>query len=317
MLELPFNSKLKNSKKILIAGAGGGFDVFTGLPLYFGLKSEGREVHLANLSFSFLPPDDKARLSLSMLTVNADTKKYTPYFPEKFLSQWFKEEMGEDISIYCFERRGVKPLLAGYKTLVTKLGLDTIILVDGGTDSLMRGDEDRLGTPKEDASSITAVSLLEIETKVLACLGFGADHFHGVSNYFSLEAIAELTKAGGFLGMISLQEEMPEVKKYRQAAEYVFRCMPEYSSIVSGSVLSALAGNYGDYHSTTRTKWNELWINPLMAVYFCFNLKEVAERILYLDALKETETFEDVENVISEFRQKNFSIIRKRGSIPD
>lgn len=50
--ELPFFQKLADSRRVLIAGAGGGFDVFSGLPLYFLLRESGREVYLANLSFS-------------------------------------------------------------------------------------------------------------------------------------------------------------------------------------------------------------------------------------------------------------------------
>ena len=33
--DLPFFQKLSDSRRVLIAGAGGGFDVFSGLPLYF------------------------------------------------------------------------------------------------------------------------------------------------------------------------------------------------------------------------------------------------------------------------------------------
>jgi hypothetical protein len=35
-----------------VAGAGGGFDIYSGLPIILGLRSAGEEVHLANLSFS-------------------------------------------------------------------------------------------------------------------------------------------------------------------------------------------------------------------------------------------------------------------------
>ena len=51
-LNLPILNQLKDSQNILIAGAGGGFDVFCGLPIYFTLKEMGKTVHLANLSFS-------------------------------------------------------------------------------------------------------------------------------------------------------------------------------------------------------------------------------------------------------------------------
>jgi hypothetical protein len=72
-----------------------------------------------------------------------------------------------------FERTGVKPILTGYGALVEHLSLDTDTLIDGGTDSLMRGGESGLGTPQEDIVSITAVHELEVERKFLTCLGLG------------------------------------------------------------------------------------------------------------------------------------------------
>src|SRR5205809_3293647 len=49
-MKIPLVNELESGQNILIAGAGGGFDVFCGLPLYFWLKNAGRTVHLANLS---------------------------------------------------------------------------------------------------------------------------------------------------------------------------------------------------------------------------------------------------------------------------
>ena len=43
---------LEESENILIAGAGGGFDIFCGLPLFFALEQAGKKVTLANYSFS-------------------------------------------------------------------------------------------------------------------------------------------------------------------------------------------------------------------------------------------------------------------------
>ena len=43
--------------------------------------------------------------------------------------------------MYAFPRAGVQPLRAAYQALVDHLGIDAIVLVDGGTDILMRGDE--------------------------------------------------------------------------------------------------------------------------------------------------------------------------------
>lgn len=304
MLKLPFYAEIEKSHNILLAGAGGGFDIFSGLPLYFGLRAEGKQVHLANLSFSFLPPiqiTKQDRLSPSLLKVTADTPLFTDYFPEKFLSQWFREQ-GQEVPVYCFERTGVKPLLASYRALVEHLSLDTIILVDGGTDSLMRGDEVGLGTPQEDIASIISVNELAVERKMLACLGFGVDYFHGVCHAHFLEAVAEITRNKGYLGMFSIVEQMPEVQKYKSATEFVFNSMPRDISIVSSSIISAIEGNYGDHHSTPRTRNSKLWINPLMPVYWCFKLSSVADRILYSEAMKDTEKYDDINGVIKEFR---------------
>ena len=52
MLKIPIIEELKQSEKtIIIAGCGGGYDIYCGLPLYFALRSLGKKVVLANLTF--------------------------------------------------------------------------------------------------------------------------------------------------------------------------------------------------------------------------------------------------------------------------
>ncbi len=48
-LNLPILDQLADSKSILIAGIGGGFDVLAGLPLYFTLRAIGKTVHQLRL----------------------------------------------------------------------------------------------------------------------------------------------------------------------------------------------------------------------------------------------------------------------------
>lgn len=314
MLKLPFFNEIETAQNILIAGAGGGYDIFSGLPLYFGLQAAGKQIHLANLSFSVLPPERAARLAPAVLKVTANTPLVEEYFPEKYLAQWFQAQ-GQNVDIYCFERTGVRPLLAAYQALVAHLGVDTIILVDGGTDSLMRGDESGLGTPEEDIASITAVHELAVPRKLLVCLGFGVDAYHGVCHYNFLEAVADLIQRQGYLGSFSLLDEMLEVQRYRAATQSVFTMMDRNISIVSSSVLSALAGHYGNHHATQRTRSSTLWINPLMSVYWCFRLAPVAERILYRQAMLHTHTYRDVMQVIDDFR-KACQTIRPQVPIP-
>jgi hypothetical protein len=65
------------------------------------------------------------------------------------------------------------PSEMGYAHLVQSLGLDAIVLVDGGTDILLRGDEAGLGTPSEDMASLAAVAAMDVPTRVVVCVGFG------------------------------------------------------------------------------------------------------------------------------------------------
>lgn len=143
---------------------------------------------------------------------------------------------------------------------------------------------------------------LRVEQKILACIGFGIDHFHGVCHCHFLEAVAALTQSGDYLGTFSLLPQMAEVQRYREAAEHVFAAMPDHVSIVTSSILSAIGGQYGDYHVTPRTAGSELWINPLMGLYWCFRLEGVARRNLYLDAMKQTQTYIAVDDVIEMFQ---------------
>ncbi len=299
---LGFFEKLEHSKNILIAGAGGGYDVFCGLPLYFNLRSQGKKIHLANLSFADVVGSTGRKITNSLVEVRATTEGYGSYFPELYLSRWFASQ-GDKVSIYAFENTGVKPLTEAYKALIKLLEIDTIILVDGGTDSLMRGDEIDLATPEEDAASIAAVINLEdVPTKLLACLGFGVDTYHGVCHANFLEAVAALTQTRDFLGAWSLMPQMIEVQKYREAAEFTFEQMAHHPSIVSNSILDGIAGEFGDFHRTGRTEGSKLFINPLMGLYWGFQLEGVAKRNLYLDRIQNTRTKYEISREIIMFR---------------
>ena len=291
---LPFFSELRDATNVLVAGAGGGFDVFSGLPLYFNLRAAGKNVFLANLSFSNLPPVTAGRqLAPALVEVTADSEGSKYYFPEQHLCQWFREA-GREVSVYCFPRTGPKPIAEAYRVLRDLLAIDTVILVDGGTDSLLRGDESDLGTPLEDMASIAAVDALdstEVPRKLLVCLGFSIDTFHGVCHAHVLEAVAELIRAGGYLGAFSLMGEMPEVQRAREAIGYVLARTPERPSIVLTSILGALDGCFGDVHGTQRTWGSELFINPLMSLYWCFRLGPVARRIIYLPGATQVEGY--------------------------
>jgi hypothetical protein len=248
-----------------------------------------------------------------VLEVTADSGGSAGYFPERDLAAWFRAQ-GEEVPVYCFVPTGVVPLRAAWEAVVEHLAVDTIVLTDGGTDSLMRGDEVGLGTPAEDMATIAAVDQIVDVRKFLACIAFGADTFHGVCHYYVLEAVAELAKAGGFLGALSLTSDMPAVERYAAATRAVLASPGEQDSLINRGVLAALEGKFGPQRMNDDRA--TMWINPLMPFYWFFHLDPVADRVLYLKDLKHTYAFREIWTAIVAFQARHRAIAREWRDIP-
>jgi hypothetical protein len=300
-VELPFFHRLEPARVVLLAGAGGGADLFAALPLYFALRTAGKEVRLASLSFATVFDSTARVLAPALAEVSADTKTGARYFPELQLARWLRTQ-GEDDTVYCFDRVGAAPIAEAYRVVAERVKPDAVVLVDGGTDILMRGDEAGLGTPEEDAASLAAVHALDVPTKLILCVGFGIDTFHGVCHAHFLEAVAALARDGDYLGAWSLVGGMDEARRYREAVEYAFGGASRQPSIVNSSILDAVTGEFGNHHATSRTHGSELFINPLMGLYWGFDLDAVARRNLYLHLIRDTRTHFDLRLAIERYR---------------
>ncbi|MHA6764336.1 DUF1152 domain-containing protein [Streptacidiphilus sp. PAMC 29251] len=305
LLEPPLFTRLRDARRILVAGAGGGFDIYAGLPLALALRASGKEVHLANLSFADLDGLDLGVwLAPDVAAIRPGTVARGDYFPERSLARWL-ELQGMPSTVHALSRTGVAPLRAAYRALVDQLGgVDAIVLVDGGTDILMRGDESGLGTPEEDMASLGAVSgMPEIPQRLVSCLGFGIDAFHGVNHVQVLENLAALERDGAYLGALSIPRDSREGALYLDAVAHAQASTPTHPSIVNGSIAAALRGEVGDVQFTERTSRSELFVNPLMAVYFTVDLVGLAERNLYLGLLERTQLTRQISSLVESFRE--------------
>jgi hypothetical protein len=292
-LNLPILEPLAKCQNLLIAGMGGGFDIFCGLPLYFELKRRGITVHLANFSFSEIATTQYGiRLTETLVGVTADHNRLYPYFPELHLTQWFKEKRQEDVTIWSFQKTGALPLTENYRVLVKHLQLDGILLIDGGVDSLMRGDEISKGTFLEDALSLFAVNeLTQVPTRLIACIALGAEQDITYAQVF--ENIATLTFKHGFLGACALLPQMESYQAFEEAVLYAQSKRLQDPSVINSSIISAVRGYYGDYHLTEKTRGSRLWISPLMTLYWFFDLLAVVEQNLFLPQLGNTLTYQE------------------------
>ncbi|WP_394436875.1 DUF1152 domain-containing protein [Streptomyces sp. SGAir0957] len=299
----PLFTRLADARHVLVAGAGGGFDIYSGLPLALSLLHQGKEVSLANLSFSALdglPADEWAAPDLAAVT--PDSAPHQRYFPERTLAQWL-EGHGYPSTVYAFPQTGVRPLRAAYQALVELRGIDAVVLVDGGTDILMRGDEAGLGTPEEDLTSVAALAALDdIAIRLVVSVGFGVDAYHGVNHVQVLENIAALERDSAYLGAFSLPRSTREGALYLDAVAHAQQRTAEHPSIVNGSVAAAVRGEFGDVRFTERTRGSELFVNPLMSLYFAFELPALAARCLYLDRIEDTYLMRQVQTRIADYR---------------
>lgn len=286
-LNLPIYQDLKNCRNIMFIGLGGGFDIFSAMPLSDAIKCQKSIFVNSSGSNSF------------------HYKESTDY-PEGSLQEHCD-------TIYSVGRHGVKLVSRAYAAIVDKHEIDTIIAVDGGVDSLMRGDEQNSGTVLEDFIALAAISNLDVPVKILSCVGFGCETEEDLNHYCVLENIAHLTKDGYFLGSCSMTSDIPVFAKYQEVCKETMA--KGRKSHIQTKIIGAVNGEFGDYHmykdidarvyGSSNTNY---FVNPLMALYWFFDLNGVIQQNLIIDALRPSNIFADAmslyRKVVKVSRQK-------------
>ena len=287
-MQIPFFRQIQNSSRILIAGCGGGYDLASGIPLHLYLQSLGKYTVLANLSFSQLAESGCEAVFPNCYLIDENAANL-PYFPEKHIAEWLAGP-GCRAPVYAFAKTGVRPLRDAYRHLREKHRLDTVILADGGTDSLMFGDEWATGTIVEDSLSVIAANAAGFEHRYLAAVGFGVEH--DLDHYTLLQNMAELTRAQAFLGAQSITAQMPEGAGFLSLTEYLNH-QSSHRSIVTNGIAAAMRGSFGDIHFSLRTEGCEQFVNPLMPLYWFFRLDKLAERLPFKEQVSDSETMQE------------------------
>lgn len=314
MLNLPFPvlNQLADCTNILIAGAGGGFDVFAGLPLYHELTRLGKSVHLFNYSFTNLEvansavkihePNNYLYGFKGAVQVCPD-RKGEKYFPEGYLAEWF----GNEITVWATPKAGVVPVQKALQRLVDTLKLDAVILVDGGVDSLMRGDEKGCGTILEDTVSLAALTGVRVpRLKLLATIGFGTELDDGVDHYRVLENMAELIRLDALQGSCCLTKNQDAFIFMKNIYDYVAGRPGHAKSHITPRIIRAVQGEFDNAHP--------IFVQPLMNLYWFWYSEAVVKQNKIIDkTFCQTNTFTDVTML---FRQKEFIGQRFIGDMP-
>jgi hypothetical protein len=299
-LRQPYSALLAGADSVLVVGAGGGYDVFGGVPLLADLIAEGKRVHLAGVTFSSvstLPgavphPEHPELFPLTSAQAVRDR-----YCPEAWLAAWLEGKYGYAEPVWALKKCGVRVMAAAYASLVKALDVDALLLVDGGVDVLLKGNETSIGTPVEDLCSLAALDQLAVPTRLLACIGFGSELRDGVRHAQVLERIAELTRAGAFLGVAGLQLETAAGAAYAEALTFTFANQEgQKQSHVHSLVLSALRGGFGGGEP-------DVWVSPLTSLFWFFDLATLARSHLFLARLAETDSIFEATAIIRDCRK--------------
>lgn len=301
-IPIPVIMNLQKSKNILIMGMGGGFDVFAGIPLYLTLEKMGMKVNLANYTHanwdSINQHVEAIPMASGCLGVTGNILQASENLPEAYLASWFKEVKGQDVPVWTFKRdQSVKEYSRSLEILVKHLEIDCILLVDGGVDSIMVGDEEGSGTMMEDTLTLAAVKNVDVPIKMLSCVGFGTELEENLSHYLALENMAKITKQGGFYGSCSLVYFMDCFKQYKQACEHTWNQPGHRNSHVQPRVINAAEGEFGDFHMFPDEKKMDIFISPLTSIYWFYNAEAAIFNNIVIPQIEEKETFFDAVQV--------------------
>lgn len=279
MLNLP--DVFTGRSNILLCGIGGGFDCFCAVPLYEALTKMGHRCFISSYNI---------QMNGAYYGDNGNKPNpTTEYEPEELLR-------ASGYPCILIWKRPPRALEEVYKKIVHDYNIDHIVMMDGGVDSLMQGNEVRKGTIAEEFTNFAALQDIRVK-KTLVSIGFGCEREEEISHYRTLENMAALTKKGYFLGTCALTPQMEEFQKYKAAYEKVKDYLKHKRSHIHPRIIAAIEGQFGEVavkENTIMQETKSVLISPLMSILWFFDGDGVIKSNVILPALKNCNTFLEV-----------------------
>ncbi|OHT07428.1 hypothetical protein TRFO_24395 [Tritrichomonas foetus] len=318
-------------QNILLTGCGGGFDFSHSLLIVPFIVQMNKKLIIVSNCFSTINLSycdyetvyTRGNRSLAKRIVPGKAKPNDGYIPEKlFIDNVFEHFPNADIELYATEAHSmISTVSTDFLTgLCKEKNIDCVITIDGGSDSIMRGDEHEIATVSEDYTSLVTVQnlmhdkKLKIKHGMLIIVGLGVDRVHGASDASSLRAVAELTRMGGSLGSISINQDSLGFQMY---SEFLLKSKKLFPTIVGSFIAAATVGQFGPTHpkvkvskvprhfkksgvpkesiklfdldekgnnhdtiKNERVKPSTTYIWPIMAQFYAFDVDTVLERCI-------------------------------------
>ena len=131
--------------------------------------------------------------------------------------------------------------------------------------------------------------------------------------------MAELTRAGGFLGAVSLEPSAAGSVFYRGCLEHIYQ-RQRFRSVLAGTIDSAIQGWFGREAVPPvleqRVRPGELFFWPLMAVLWGFDVEAVARRSLIASWIRSCRSVPDCHAELHQGRKSLGAKLRGVENIP-
>ncbi len=305
---------LKNKEKILVVGVGGGGDITSTLILRKRLKKINKEVTIGNVAWKRYEEDPRAiarkvddfenieKISETTFLINKNSKlKDGVVFDEFKFAKYYNEKI-----LMVDVTKGVRGIINGLDKAIDLLGIDFIIGIDGGGDSLATGSEKTLKSPLIDAMMTAALTNIKIPS-ILCIFAYGCD---GELTFDELNKnFAELIKNNGFLFATSLYEdeiaEMEEILKLT------------HSEVARLGIMAA-KGDFGI--KILRKGSRVVYLTPFSSLLLFFKTEKVYEHNRLCKLVGKTQSLEEANEkllkagVKTEYEWKK-EALRKNGNV--
>lgn len=292
----------KGKKTALLVGCGGGGDIMQTIPTMNYLKKVGVENFvLADIGckwwefngemalggevidLDWLSPSE--RISENVALVSKETRMTKGKGAGEPVHECLIKNVLEDIPIATISlQNGYPGVMQGLKDLIEKYQAELFVSMDIGADAFFTGTETQVQSPLIDAISILCASELDIPG-VYGVNGLGADAELPMAHVIRNMGVA--MQKGGFIGANGLTQEdlvlLEEILKWIPGEE------------VEKWPYEAAKGNFGTHYC------KRLWsveITPAVACSFFFDPDVLREVNPIINALKDTRTLEEAENMI-------------------
>ncbi|MHA1130207.1 MAG: DUF1152 domain-containing protein [Candidatus Helarchaeota archaeon] len=198
--QIGIDHMLKNVRKVLISGIGGGGDVLTALHVRWALEKVAPHIEWVQGGVTGGPIShftDIEKITEDSGWVSGKSKSKPPH---RLIEATIARKLNEKIFLLsCYN--GVGKMIAALNSLITMEGIEMFIFIDGGTDSLaFVGSSVR--SPTEDTMALAAIGLGEFSTTLqyrvagVSVVGSDAE--------MTLEEISKqllkISRAGGYIG---------------------------------------------------------------------------------------------------------------------